>query len=271
MIFNYTPARDSGIYKCKIYNTVATELVLETYNYYVGVNPIPFEITAVASPDTAGTFEGTGLYDFGDNAVIVAHAAWGYNFNYWENEYGTVESIDSVLNVPVYDNRTFTAYFSPKTFTVNITIDPPDAGFVSGAGDYLYGSLARISAVPNINYAFWYWSSEEHDTLSYNQELALIVLKNYNLTAHFKFIANVDNNLANSVQIYPNPTNDILYVSGKQKIVNIQITNMAGQILKQFNPQNSNCQVNVSDLQSGLYIIKVSFENSNVTSKFIKM
>jgi alpha-tubulin suppressor-like RCC1 family protein len=74
----------------------------------------------------------------------------------------------------------------------------------------------------------------------------------------------------NSFSIYPNPVNDILHIqsSTNQVIDKIVITELTGKkILEQ---KGNNKQLNVQQLQQGIYLLQVFSEGKSSQSKFIK-
>ncbi|MDG1238046.1 MAG: T9SS type A sorting domain-containing protein [Flavobacteriales bacterium] len=71
-----------------------------------------------------------------------------------------------------------------------------------------------------------------------------------------------------SVAIYPNPCLDKLFVNSKNKIKLLEILNIRGQIVSSFCTNQSN--IDVSNLELGIYFIKVS-NNENISLlKFFK-
>ncbi|UFH31479.1 T9SS type A sorting domain-containing protein [Chryseobacterium sp. C-71] len=70
------------------------------------------------------------------------------------------------------------------------------------------------------------------------------------------------------ISFYPNPVKDILYFKSKEKIVKVEIYDVAGRILKSQNINGSS--INVSELSKGKYIIKIYKKNRFITEKFIK-
>ena len=80
---------------------------------------------------------------------------------------------------------------------------------------------------------------------------------------------NVNDLNSNEFSIHPNPVKETLNINIDQNISNIEIYSMTGQKIKQFK-QISNS--NVSDLNKGTYLLKVTAENGEVfTKKFIKL
>jgi hypothetical protein len=71
----------------------------------------------------------------------------------------------------------------------------------------------------------------------------------------------------NELTFYPNPVTDIINFSDNVNSVNI--FDMLGSNKKSFNSIYSN-SIDVSDLESGVYIIKMNYNNKNVIKQFIK-
>ena len=76
----------------------------------------------------------------------------------------------------------------------------------------------------------------------------------------------------NQLKLYPNPANNYLNVSFQSnEKATISIFNATGQLVRQFNASTTgNTIVNVSDLQKGVYILRVKTDNSVITGRFSK-
>ena len=68
---------------------------------------------------------------------------------------------------------------------------------------------------------------------------------------------NVVNNLNSHIKIYPNPTDGIMYFESP-KTVNVQLFNMMGQKLLEFNNDQKISEIDISQLSNGTYFIKIS-------------
>jgi hypothetical protein len=78
----------------------------------------------------------------------------------------------------------------------------------------------------------------------------------------------VDDAILSRVSLYPNPSNDVLYISSKEsKIFDIQMFNILGKQVKQV--RNTN-EVNLSGLSEGTYFLKINSEGASVVKKIIK-
>ena len=72
----------------------------------------------------------------------------------------------------------------------------------------------------------------------------------------------------NNIQasIYPNPTSDILNIQTDESITNVTAYNIAGQKVLQASTQT----INVSNLKTGVYVLKVETAKGSATLKFVK-
>ena len=70
-----------------------------------------------------------------------------------------------------------------------------------------------------------------------------------------------------AINIYPNPVIDILNINYKEQIKRLQIFTISGQILVTANNTKT---INLQNLTSGLYIIKIETEKGIITKKLIK-
>jgi hypothetical protein len=69
------------------------------------------------------------------------------------------------------------------------------------------------------------------------------------------------------VMIYPNPVVNLLNIKADEEIINIELMNLMGQRIIMQNVNELTHQINLSDLQNGIYIIKVELENGTVTRR----
>jgi hypothetical protein len=82
-----------------------------------------------------------------------------------------------------------------------------------------------------------------------------------------------DDYLVNSVRLYPNPATDFLNLDGvdNSSISDIEIYSMLGQKLNSdFITTEKGIQLDVSPLNTGLYLVKIKTEKGITTRRFIK-
>jgi hypothetical protein len=75
----------------------------------------------------------------------------------------------------------------------------------------------------------------------------------------------------NQMQIFPNPSSDFIQVQGDFEFPSVmRIYNMTGRQIREERLESGDQQVDVSGLQEGLYIVRMSGKNYNRTASFIK-
>jgi photosystem II stability/assembly factor-like uncharacterized protein len=71
-------------------------------------------------------------------------------------------------------------------------------------------------------------------------------------------------------KIYPNPVNDKLFIEGcENELTNISILSLEGKLLKQIKEKGM-VQIDVSDLQDGIYLVKIVNSRIMITEKIVK-
>ena len=91
-----------------------------------------------------------------------------------------------------------------------------------------------------------------------------------NLYLHKNTVLGVSSFEASKFKVYPNPTSSVLTVEAINAIDLITITNMLGQEVAKRATSGSIETIDVSSLQSGVYLLKVTSEGSSATQRFIK-
>lgn len=82
-----------------------------------------------------------------------------------------------------------------------------------------------------------------------------------------------DLSVEKTIKVYPNPAVDILNISVPDSKVkqNAYITDVNGKIIKQFVIENSESLINISDLNKGVYLLKIADKEEPIITKFIKL
>ncbi|WPO84400.1 T9SS type A sorting domain-containing protein [Chryseobacterium sp. JJR-5R] len=76
--------------------------------------------------------------------------------------------------------------------------------------------------------------------------------------------------LGNNIEIYPNPTADLLHIQGKEFILLLEVYNMEGRKIKRQTINNSNITIDVSAYVPGEYLVKIFTRTNNRTFKVFK-
>lgn len=74
-----------------------------------------------------------------------------------------------------------------------------------------------------------------------------------------------------SLEIYPNPTKDNLYIKTEMNVEEINIYDIYGRLRHSTSDKSDmSVQINVSDLNKGIYFIEINTDKDNIIKKFIK-
>ena len=79
--------------------------------------------------------------------------------------------------------------------------------------------------------------------------------------------ASIDDQNQLDISIYPNPTNYKLFIQGLSSSSRVSIYNVLGKLVLS---QTISKEIDVNNLQSGIYIIKITDEQKEIVRKFIK-
>lgn len=133
----------------------------------------------------------------------------------------------------------------------NLTIMMPGKGFSNK--DYVYTDVNGALAANKIYYRIL--ESDKDGKTSYSRTVFVTV-----------------ENEGVSLQLYPNPVQNILHVKNLDVDVTstISIINAEGKILSSLQTASGNCDINTSHLAPGMYYLKISSGNDNYKYKFIK-
>ena len=84
--------------------------------------------------------------------------------------------------------------------------------------------------------------------------------------------SNIDEILANSISIFPNPAKELLTINnGQLTINNLEICDISGKTLISLQPLNYlNPTINVANLSSGIYLLKIHTDKGIKTERFVK-
>ena len=82
--------------------------------------------------------------------------------------------------------------------------------------------------------------------------------------------AGVEDESLVTLNMYPNPASDVLNISAQSTINTVEIFNVLGQKVISMQVENTSAEINVSNLNAGIYLIKYEINNSTSTKKFVK-
>ena len=78
---------------------------------------------------------------------------------------------------------------------------------------------------------------------------------------------------SNSFTVYPNPARDLISIEGSNgaNITSYKVADLNGRVVKSKESINATAaQINISDLQSGVYMMTINSDNGSAVKKIIK-
>jgi hypothetical protein len=145
-----------------------------------------------------------------------------------------------------------------------ISLETFDAGNTpSNTGDAKLYDLATYTSATT-KFAFWASDGTVNDPEDYDFFIANFRVDDYAI------LGIEDLKKIEGFVMYPNPVNDVLNISAKNTIENLQIINMLGQVIKTSSPNKNSFQLNTSNLNTGIYFIKISTNNKEETFRLLK-
>ncbi|MBQ2375064.1 MAG: T9SS type A sorting domain-containing protein [Bacteroidales bacterium] len=79
-----------------------------------------------------------------------------------------------------------------------------------------------------------------------------------------------ENQIQNNISLYPNPTKERVYINTSIPIKKITISNLLGQEIKNYNTSQVKSSIDISELNKGIYFVKIYTEKVAHTTKLIK-
>ncbi len=226
-----------------------------------------YYIATSSNPSNGGTTSGNGLYTHGQQCTVTATPAEGYAFENW-TEGGSQVSTDASYTFTVTSGHNFVANFTVQTFEIVTNINLAEGGTVTGGGTYQYGDQVTVNVVTVEDYAFRNWT-ENGEVVSEEKTYTFTATANRNLTANLEYTVGIGEHQATTL-IYPNPASDKLTVEANEAIGNVEIYNLMGTLVYSQKDCANKVEINTSDLQSGIYFIRLTNDKVSETRRFVK-
>lgn len=156
---------------------------------------------------------------------------------------------------------------------------------------YTVGGIIEVGYLPNFNdpssftllEAFPTTSTEEYTEFALNlgdlPNFTILALRHSGVPYDAVYVDDIsweNENLSkpqferNSITAYPNPVKDILTLSNTKNIKNIAIFNLLGQQVALKSTNSDFTKIDMSNLSSGTYLVKITDENATKTIKVTK-
>ena len=227
-----------------------------------------YYIATTSNPTNGGTTSGNGLYQYGETCTVTATPAQGYDFVNWK-ENGNVVSTEASYSFTVTNGRNLIANFSLQTIVITTSVEPAEGGTATGSGIYNYGDEVTITVETNEDWAFQNWT-ENGTVVAEDKTFTFIATANRNFVANLMYTEGVGEQTGNNMVLYPNPVNNKLTVEAHEALGTVEIFNLMGALVYSQKDCTDKVEINTSDLQSGIYFIRMTNDKVSETRRFVK-
>ena len=154
-------------------------------------------------------------------------------------------------------------------YTITVSANPSNGGTVEGGGTYQQGQSCTVTATANDGYTFINWT-EDSEVVSEEMTYTFVATQSRDLVAHFVYTEGIGEQSVHSLVIYPNPVNDKLTVEAQGAIGTVEIYDLMGAMVYSQKNCGNKMEINIADLQNGIYFIHLMNDKVSVTKKFVK-
>ena len=255
-------------------NASYTFTVNENAAYVANFDQTIYTITVAADPaDAAFVFVSGGMsgdFTYGQTCTLrMANIAAGYEFVSWTLN-GTVVSTDPTYSFTVTSSNHYVANFANRGVLIRAFINTrPDAGEIIGTGYYQVGESVTLTVVPADGYLFTNWVDENDKIVSEEVTFSFVAETDRDFYANLREYTGIGENTI-SVSLFPNPASTTLKVTTDQANYQLDIYTITGALVRSMSNCSNITEVDVQDLTSGTYIIRLSNSESVETRRFVK-
>ncbi|MCX6272200.1 MAG: T9SS type A sorting domain-containing protein [Bacteroidetes bacterium] len=257
-------------------NSTLTGTYVQTSSYGSVMATI---LPSAVSGSATWSIDGIGNYSSG---TTQSNVTTGNHFIGFSNMTGWISPSNQNINVTAgntsYVSGTYTQ--SVTTGAINVTIVPVAAQVagamwnIDGLGGYLSG--ITVPNIPTGNHSVGF--TTVNDWLTPSNQNVIVIAGNTSTTSGVYLSTGIpyegNNDLIGHLLIYPNPSDDKLFIefkgSNRLQKGTISIYNIAGKLTIQLSYLSSITEVNVSDLPRGYYFLKVENSHGIVVGRFVK-
>lgn len=212
---------------------------------------------------------------------------WGgelSSYNVWKSNIGVMETF--AQQRPDYQIQHINQKFNTDDIEVMLDVSDENHGYVKintidilpttvgvaenpypWTGTYFENIPITITAVPNEGYVFSHWLG----TVEGEEEEQLIISPDSSIYAKAVFVeddASTEYELSSDIKIFPNPFNDMIYFVTDQYGFEYTVYSVDGKLVK--NGTINSLTLNLDNLQSGMYLLKIQNRGKETTHKIVK-
>ena len=146
-------------------------------------------------------------------------------------------------------------------------------GYVIGSGEYAEGAEIEITAVPYEGYRFDHWVDVDNPSRDFNTDnpRTIVVSTDVTYMAVFTDVVGIEDNGVPKISVFPNPATDIVEISATQNITRIEVVSATGQIMHETEVNEESVSINVENLPSGTYFVRIFCNPDVIVKKLVVM
>ena len=246
-------------------NATYTFTVTESAAYVAHFQLQSFTVNVTADPAEGGTVAGGGTFNYGETCTVTAAANEGYAFVNWTTGMFSVSNEIS-YTFTVTSNVNLTAHFELQTFQVKVSVNPAEAGNVTGEGTYNYGDEVTLTIVRNEDWHFENWT-ENGEVVSEEMTYTFTITSDRDLDANFIYTEGIiENNIA--AKVYPNPTQGEITLEG-EGLNHVRILNAYGQTVYSSKIEGEQVRIDLSNMAKGIYMMHIEANDGQAVRKIV--
>ena len=184
----------------------------------------------------------------------------------------TVFSAAGILKVPcgslsAYRYSAWLDYFTIMeeicdNMTITVTSANESMGTVSGSGEYAFGTVATITAIPNEGYRFVSWNDGNTDN-----PRTITVTEDATYIASFEEGVGIESrDMLSELAFYPNPTSGIITFN-RNDIIKVEVLDAMGRTLEVYENAYT---IDISKLAKGYYAMRITTAEGVAVRKVIR-
>lgn len=213
--------------------------------------------------DTHTGLKYAACWDAVPNATVTANNDW---------------LVSPVLNLGASNNE---VRFWVKSLSDSYGLEKYRVGVYVGTGTPVAADFVFISGIPALSAPFPAWEEKIFPLNAYSNQSIRIGIKcqsadNYMFMVDDFIVTSSnlrnDDYLSNKFSVYPNPVNNVININNSENalINEVTITDINGRTIKNVNSNVSQTEINVSELNTGVYFLKINSDIGNAIKKFVK-
>lgn len=142
---------------------------------------------------------------------------------------------------------------------------------VPGVLPFLRGDTLEIMAIPAANHDLMHWLVNGDEAFTDNP-LAILISDDTHILAVFQDVTGVDDfDVEDGLLIYPNPAAGSFLITAGEDILQLQMVNMRGQVIRTYHPAvgSTELSIDAGSIPTGVYQVLVSTKTGLLSGRVI--